>query len=52
MIIAPGRFAISLPLFDGTDVDQDRAGCQLVIEAPRFHAIQHGARLGKQRIDR
>ena len=52
MMIGAGQFAISLPLFDGTDVDQDRAGCQLIIEAPTFHPVQYGARLGRQRIDR
>ena len=50
MMIAPVS-SPSLPLFDGTDVYQDRAGCQLINEAPGFHPVQYGARLGKQRID-
>jgi hypothetical protein len=47
-----GQLAISLPLFDGTNVDQDRPGCQLIIKTSRFHAIQYRPRPGKQRINR
>jgi hypothetical protein len=38
MMIAPVS-SLSVAAVHGTDVDQDRTGCQLIIEAPGFHPV-------------
>jgi hypothetical protein len=44
--------AISLSLFNWTDVDQDCAGRRLVGNAFGFDSVQAAARLGEQHLDR